>query len=894
MDRNIYKFIFKHTKGQQLYILLVTLCSMPFYYASLDIPKLIINSALKVDDPTVSGDEFPRPLKILGIEIMDVDQLTLLGSLCIIFLLLVLVNGGFKMYINIYKGRMGERMLRRLRYLLFARILRFPLSHFRKVSQGEMIPMITAEVEPLGGFIGDAFATPALQGGLLLTAIFYIFSQDPLMGVASILLYPIQGYIIPKLQKRVNMLGKARVREVRDLSNKIGESVSGIQEIHANDTSQLELADFSNRLGTIFNIRFQIYNKKFFIKFLNNLLAQLTPFFFFSIGGYLVIQGEISLGALVAVLAAYKDLSPPWKELLAYYQIQADCRIKYDQVISQFEPQGLMDEEKQYVDADESHSFEGNVAASNLSLQDEDQVTIVNGINFSFPISQHVAIVGNSSSGKEELMLMLARLIDPTGGRLNAGDHDMNNLPESVTGRRIGYIGQNAYIFSASLKDNLFYGLKHRPRSEKKGLDTDVDDSRHLWLEEAGRAGNSTYDIFHDWVDYKAAGASSSEEIIEAAIKAVEIADMADDVYDYGMRGSLDPAKNTEAAERILAARYALVERLTEPAYAELVEPFDVDKYNMNATVAENLIFGNPIGDEFNVDRLVENPYVLEVLTKADLVEDLLGCGYQLAATMLELFAGLPPEHELFQRFSFINSDDLPDYQTLIMNCDKENLDELDEHERVGLMSLPFKLIPTRHRLGLLDGSMQTKILEARKIFANELPEDLRDSVELFDSDKYNAAATLQDNILFGKIVFGQAQANEKIGNLVSEVVDSQALRSTVMEVGLEYQTGIAGARLSAAHRQKLAIARTVMKQPDVYILSEPTVVLETASQHRILNNIMEAFPSRGIIWSLHRPSDAERFDQIFVMKNGQIVEKGDFETINKDGTVFKELVDNE
>ena len=78
-----------------------------------------------------------------------------------------------------------------------------------------------AEVAPLGGFIGDAFAVPALQGGLLLTAIFYIFSQDPMMGVASILLYPIQGYIIPRLQKKVNLLGKARVREVRAIQERI-------------------------------------------------------------------------------------------------------------------------------------------------------------------------------------------------------------------------------------------------------------------------------------------------------------------------------------------------------------------------------------------------------------------------------------------------------------------------------------------------------------------------------------------------------------------------------------------------------------------------------------------------------------------------------------------------
>jgi putative ABC transport system ATP-binding protein len=936
MDKNIYKFIFKHTKGQQLYILLVTVCSMPFYYASLDIPKLIVNTALKADDPTVDGDEFPRPLTILGIRLVDLDQMTLLAALCFIFLFLVLVNGGFKMYINIYKGRMGERMLRRLRYLLYSRILRFPLTHFRKVSQGELIPMITGEVEPLGGFIGDAFAVPALQGGLLLTAIFYIFSQDPIMGFASILLYPIQGYIIPRLQKRVNLLGKARVREVRKLSDKIGESVSGIQEIHANDTAQYELADFSQRLGTIFNIRFQIYNKKFFIKFLNNLLAQLTPFFFFSVGGYLVIQGDISLGSLVAVLAAYKDLSPPWKELLNYYQIQADCRIKYEQVIGQFEPQGLMDEEKQYADADEFEHFEGEVAAANLSLQDEDQVTIVNGVNFKFPVNRHVAVVGNSSSGKEELMLMLARLIEPTGGRLNAGSADLVQLPEAVTGRRIGFVGQNAYIFSSSLESNLLYGLKHRPngikdesgeagqageaaaeaeggseessgrkrrkkkekvagRADLAGASdgTESPSIRRSFLAESGRSGNSTKDIFEDWVDYEAAGVSTGADVIRAALKAIEVADMAEDVYQYGMRGSLNPATSSEAAERILKARDALMDRLKEPAYAQLVEPFDREIYNLNATLAENLIFGNPVGDEFDIEKLAENKYVLEVLEKADLVSDLLSCGHQLTATMIELFADLPPDHELFQRFSFISADDLPEYQHLATHIDKGKLDELDAEDRTRLMSLPFKLIPARHRLGLIDEAMQAKILEARRIFHEELPENLQDAVEMFDHEKYNSAATLQDNILFGKVAYGQAQAAEKIGRLVAEVVDAQNLRPTVMEVGLQYQAGIAGSRLSSTQRQKLAIARAVMKRPDVLILSEATAVLEASVQTRILNNVLQEFEGHGVIWSLHRAADAERFDHVLVMKNGNVVEEGDFAALNVDGGAFKELLDS-
>ena len=68
------------------------------------------------------------------------------------------------------------------------------------------------------------------------------------------------------------MLNKARVQEVRRLSETISESVSDIQDIHANDTSAFKLSGVSWRLGRIFKTRFQIYKKKFFMKFLNNFI----------------------------------------------------------------------------------------------------------------------------------------------------------------------------------------------------------------------------------------------------------------------------------------------------------------------------------------------------------------------------------------------------------------------------------------------------------------------------------------------------------------------------------------------------------------------------------------------------------------------------------------------
>ena len=133
-------------------------------------------------------------------------------------------------------------------------------------------------------------------------------------AAAAVMFYPLQFYLIPKLQRRVNMMAKRRVQLVRQLSDRIGETVAGAQDIHVHNTAGLELAQFSRRLGGIFDVRLKIYVWKFIIKFINNTINQLGPFFFYSIGGYMVIIGRFELDTLVAVLAAVDvaDCFWPW------------------------------------------------------------------------------------------------------------------------------------------------------------------------------------------------------------------------------------------------------------------------------------------------------------------------------------------------------------------------------------------------------------------------------------------------------------------------------------------------------------------------------------------------------------------------------------------------------
>src|SRR3546814_8144391 len=82
---------------------------------------------------------------------------------------------------------------------------------------------------------------------------------------------------------------------------------------------------------------------------------------------------------------------------------------------------------------------------------------------FTIGVTDRVAIVGPSGSGMDLLSYMLAGLIAPSSGVLRIGGRDVERLPSAVTGRRIAYVGPNAYHFAGSLRDNLLYGLKHRP-----------------------------------------------------------------------------------------------------------------------------------------------------------------------------------------------------------------------------------------------------------------------------------------------------------------------------------------------------------------------------------------------------------------------------------------------
>jgi putative ABC transport system ATP-binding protein len=901
MERSLFGYIIRYSKRDQLLIVPLVVASQVLYFLSLDLPKTIINEPIqgkRFPDPesTVAFLRFVFRLpEFLGGEwhLFDgfvLERMHYLLALALAFLALIVANGLLKYQINTMKGWMGERMLRRLRYALFDHILRFPLARFRRVKSAELATMIKDEVEPLGGFVGEALITPLMLGGQALTALLFILYQHVYLGMIALGMVAVQAVIIPKMRRRLLTLAKQRQLTARQLAGRIAEVSDGVVEIHAHDTSNYERADIAARLGRMFRIRFEFYQRKFLIKFVNNFLSQVTPFLFYSVGGYLVIVGKLDIGALVAVIAAYKDLPTPVKELIDWDQQRLDVQIKYTQVMEQFMVENLAPPELQEAIDRPQLPQQGKICAANLSLVDESGNKVVDGVSFGVDLDCHVAIVGRPDSGRSELAQLLARLVPPSSGTVTMDDIDITRAPEAITGRALAYVGPSSYLFPLSVRENLLYALKHRPVREAV-YEGEVLREREFQLHEALRTGGTSLDIGADWIDYEAAGVTCAEELENCILDVLKVVELEEPLFELGLRSAVEPARSAELRDRLLGAREAMRERLVSLDMEEWVERFDPARYNRNATLAENLLFGAPVGKVFDVDNLGSNAYVAQVLDETGLTADLLTVGHQLAGTMVELFSDLPPGHEFFERFSFIRHEDLPNVKAILARVAEFGLPGIDPAERSQLLALPFKLISARHRLGLIDEALEGRVLEARRYFATRLPEHLRRSVEFFDPTRYTSAASLQDNILFGKIVSGQANAPQRIGELLRRVLEELGLRPLVVKIGLDYQVGVAGARLAVAERQKIALARAILKRPAVLILDQALGVLDPASQAIVSSRIIEHRKINGIIWVLQRADAAERARHVLVMERGRVVEQGTFDELKRNGSVLNRLL---
>jgi ABC-type multidrug transport system fused ATPase/permease subunit len=267
------------------------------------------------------------------------EDLPLLGVLAALYLAVVVVQTGLKYLLRVGQAWLGESAIRYTRRHLFGihqgRSGPDPGDEASRNESGgneggreggRAVSIIGAEVELLGGFVGEAVAEPLVTGGMMLAILGYMFVVEPVLAAACLVFFVPQAIGVPLIQSVINRFVERRIGLLRDFGEQVAVVGAQPQPEPGPDS------DHDAKLDAIYGNRIRIHLWKFASKGLVNLFNGLAPVAALIVGGYLVIIGQTSLGVVVAFISGFERLADPLRELIAFYRLAAESRIRHEAI----------------------------------------------------------------------------------------------------------------------------------------------------------------------------------------------------------------------------------------------------------------------------------------------------------------------------------------------------------------------------------------------------------------------------------------------------------------------------------------------------------------------------------------------------------------------------------
>jgi ABC-type methionine transport system ATPase subunit len=457
--------------------------------------------------------------------------------------------------------------------------------------------------------------------------------------------------------------------------------------------------------------------------------------------------------------------------------------------------------------------------------------------------------VGFSGSGKSTLVHCIGQLYDHTTGAIEIDGKEVTTLTKADVARNVGIVSQSPFIFDGPIEENLLYA--------------------YLSARDGGGQEPATLDDM---------------------IEAIQQAGLFVDVLRFGLNTILDHREHADLIEQILRIRENFRQSFAE-SLADEVEFFNPTAYLHYSSVAENVTMGAPNREDFAHEHLCSNPYFRRFLDDADLTRPLLSLGADIARQVVDILGNLEPDPSLFER-SPIGPEELPDYKPLTERLKRQKLHQLSPVDQEMLLGAALRFAPALHPLVSMPPLLENLILEGRALFMERITAEDPGAVSFYEMDHYIHSQTILNNILFGKLKTDRPQTLEKINQAIIQLLVEEDLMETVVRIGLQYQVGNKGENLSGGQRQKLAIARVLLKKPPVLLMDEATSGLDNTSQSRIQHLLESRWKGTTTLISVvHRLDIIKNYDTIAVMKAGKIVEMGAYDDLMDRKGVLYELV---
>jgi ABC-type multidrug transport system fused ATPase/permease subunit len=362
-------------------------------------------------------------------------------------------------FLTFFQGRWTEMASQGVAYdlrnELHTKLAGLSFSFHDRAETGQLLSRAVQDVERLRFLTGRAILRLVEGGTLTIATAIVLISMNPSLAVLALMTVPLQGYRAYRYGRQMRPLSLTIQQQVAVLTTRLEQNLRGARVVRAFAQEPAEIDRFDRENAQWFDLsarqaRMQSVNEP-----LIALIANLGTVVIIGYGGWLVIQGKLTLGALVAFSTYVGQLAEPVRRIGNIIPAIAMAAAAGERVFEILDTQSEVQDEP---DVEPLPPVQGRVQFEQVSFAYFGRHRVLSDVSFDAQPGQIIALLGATGSGKSSIISLIPRFYDPTEGRILIDGHDIRHVTLNSLRDQMAIVLQETVLFAASIRENIAFG----------------------------------------------------------------------------------------------------------------------------------------------------------------------------------------------------------------------------------------------------------------------------------------------------------------------------------------------------------------------------------------------------------------------------------------------------
>ncbi|MCY4063241.1 MAG: ABC transporter ATP-binding protein [Chloroflexi bacterium] len=344
-----------------------------------------------------------------------------------------------------------------IRNAIYEKLSALSFSYHDRAQTGQLLARSISDVERIRFLTGRGILRLFQHSTLLLLTFVALLLMNPQLALLSMILMPLLLYVAYRFGRIYRPLSLDLQHQLAEMTSVLEQNLRGAKIVKAFAQEDAEVERFETENAKWFQLaQAQVSASTKHIPLLD-FIASLSTVVIVWLGGRLVIQGDLTLGELVAFTTYLGQLIAPVRRLGVIVPALAMASAAGERIYS------ILDARSEVIDSPDAHKLPpitGRVHFEDVSFSYFNQRVVLDKLNFQADAGEVVALLGATGSGKSTIINLMPRFYDVTGGRITVDGIDVRDVTLNSLRDQIGIVLQETILFAASIRENIAFGLE--------------------------------------------------------------------------------------------------------------------------------------------------------------------------------------------------------------------------------------------------------------------------------------------------------------------------------------------------------------------------------------------------------------------------------------------------